>query len=128
MESVEPSIKTLEEKYGLFIQSVAIRFDPACIYYQYTPKLQEAQNLVVDKNWLTDTAPIAFNVTEGTERYNKILAEIKPEYETMVSKYILSPSDPSQIWSDWLAKAQSLGVDELTSLYNETYKKIKEGR
>ncbi len=125
MEDVIPSINTLEEKYGLFTNSLSLRYDPNCIYYQYSPKLQEAQDLVVNNNWLTDSVSLKIDITEDSDTYSKIYSNLKPLYETMVSKYILSAEDPTGIWNEWVAKANELGVDQMVAIYNNAYHNMK---
>jgi len=122
MDGVEPSIKTLEEKYGLFVQYFAIRFDTSSIYYQFPPRLQEAQDLVKDKNWLADAVELWGGVKDGVDIFNEIFAALDMEYQTISSKYIVSPGDPTQIWNEWLVKAKQLGVDEMVTIYNNNRK------
>jgi hypothetical protein len=119
-----PAINTLEEKYGLFTQSIAMRFDPSCVYYQYTPKLQEAQDLVNERGWLSEKVPLALNVTEDTDKYNSIITDLSTERDVMISKYILSDASPETIWEAWLEKAEKLGVSQVTGIYNKTYEQL----
>jgi putative aldouronate transport system substrate-binding protein len=125
MEGVTPSIVTLEEKYGLFIQSVALRLDPACVYFQYTPKLQEAQDLVNNNGWLMDSAPIPVAVSNGAEKYNSVVSALTTERDVMITNYILSAGDAESIWTAWVDKANKLGVEDAVKLYNDAYNEMR---
>lgn len=114
----------LLKKYGMFLHAVYMRMDPRCIYYQYSPKLQEAQDLVRNNSDLCVTYS-SIAVIESADNYNRIYSEIDNEHKIMISKYILDQGDTTQIWNDWLVKAQELGVDQLTKLYNKAYKTAK---
>jgi putative aldouronate transport system substrate-binding protein len=119
-EEATPSIAELEEKYGLFTQSLALRFDPACIYYQYSEKVGEAQKIVTENNLLTKVPAIQPSVVEDAEEYGSIFAELKTAQEVFVSKYIMDAKlDADAHWNDWLGKADAIGVKRLVEIMNQ---------
>jgi len=110
----------LEEEFGLFTQSIALRFDPTCVYYQFTPQVENAQKLVVDNNLCAEksNAPIIVK-SEYNEEYGSILAELQTKFLEFASKYIVGETtECDKMWSDWLAQADSIGVQRIVEIAN----------
>ena len=104
------TIKDLEEKYGLFTGGIAMRYDPECIYFQFTPRTQTAQELVNNEDLMYKLYP-RINVGKDTEKYNELFSALNKAFEEFASKYILGAKDVS--WKGWLEQAESLGSDEM---------------
>ena len=104
------TIKDLEEKYGLFTGGIAMRYNPECVYFQFTPRTQVAQELAVSEDWMYPLYP-RINVSEDTERYNELFAGLNKAFEEFASKYILG--DSSTTWEKWIEQAKSLGSEEM---------------
>jgi len=119
-QGINSNIKSLEEEFGLFTQSIALRFDPTCVYYQFTPQVENAQKLVVDNNLCAEksNAPIIVK-SEYNEEYGSILAELQTKFLEFASKYIVGETtECDKMWSDWLAQADSLGVQRIVEIAN----------
>ncbi len=108
-------ITDLEAKYGL-CGPVSVRYDDRCIYYNYTEKEQEAQDLMTSKEdgfWPEDPS-LTFNEEENkvVEKYMTSLEKAAREFAT---KYVLNGN---QSWEEWLKKAETLGAKEIVDAYN----------
>ena len=104
------TIKDLEEKYGMFTGGIAMRYDPECVYFQFTPRTQTAQELVNAEDLMYGLYP-RINVGEDTERYNELFGSLNKAFEEFASKYILGADGVS--WESWLEQAKRLGSDEM---------------
>ena len=104
------TIKDLEDKYGLFTGGIAMRYNPECVYFQFTPRTETAQIRAVEEDWMYPLYP-RINVSEDTERYNELFAGLNKAFEEFASKYILG--DQNATWEKWLEQAKSLGSDEM---------------
>ncbi len=107
------SIKDLEEKYGMFTGGIAMRYDPECVYFQFTPRTQLAQDMVNSENLMYDIYP-KINMADDAERYNDLFGTLSKAFEEFASKYILSSDGVS--WESWLEQAKKLGSDEMSEL------------
>ena len=115
------NIRSLEKKYGLFTQSIALRYDDRCVYYQYTPKVREAQELVRQNQYLTAELVKEVGVKpEFRERYVELEYAIRVKADQFISRYIFESGDPEEIWTEWLRTTEELGIEEVTRLYNES--------
>lgn len=114
------NINTLQEEYGLFTQSIALRFDPTCVYYQFTPHVQEAQNMVINNNLLTETAPAPIVIkSELVDEYNSISNELSTKFSEFASKYIVADSASLDgMWNAWVAQANQLGAERIVEIAN----------
>ena len=118
------NVNTLEENYGLFTQCVALRFDPKCVYYQYTPHVQAAQDMVNEKNLLKEKPDAHLVIESDAEEYSKLTNDLDTAFSTYASKYIVaSPSETEKIWNEWNSEAKRLGVDKLVNIANNNAKK-----
>ena len=87
-----------------------MRYDPECIYFQFTPRTQAAQELVNNEDLMYKFYP-RINVGKDTEKYNELFSALNKAFEEFASKYILGAKDVS--WKGWLEQAESLGSDEM---------------
>ena len=115
------NIRNLEETFGLFTQSLALRFDPRSIFFQYTPRTAEAQEIVVANNLLTELAPRPVVITrEGdAERFGALNSELSTAAEVFISRYIMGRNtDLDAMWAEWVETANSIGAQELVRIAN----------
>jgi putative aldouronate transport system substrate-binding protein len=117
-EGTSANINTLEEQYGLFNAVTSLRYDPTCVYYQYTPHVQAAQDFVKENNLLRDKPDEKPNVTTNSERFTELQGELDTQFDIMASKYIVGEGDADELWNSWLAQAKQLGVDEMLEIAN----------
>jgi len=109
-------IKSLEDKYGMWVQGAYVRTDMRSVYYNYTEKEQEAQDMMKDLK-----APLDPTL-KFTDEENKIIADTAAELqkagEEFSAKYVMTASYGDKEWNDWLATAKKLGEDKYTEAYN----------
>ena len=113
-------IKELEEKYGMCLPSFALRYDKACIYYNYTKKNQEAQDLINNKpggGYLPEMPSLSFNDEEKDiiGQYDSKCRKIGEEF---ASNYILSAESGDAAWNDFLSRMKAAGAEEVVKVYN----------
>ncbi|MCU6711800.1 extracellular solute-binding protein [Paenibacillus sp. J5C_2022] len=110
-------IKALEEKYGMWVQGAYVRTDHRSVYYNFTEKEQEAQDMMKDMKQPLDP------VLKFTDEENSTIADVTTELlkagEEFSSKYIFTASYGDKEWEEWKAKAKSLGEDDYVGAYND---------
>lgn len=116
-------INDLEEKYGMCVSGLCRRYDRRCVYFNYTEKEQEAQDMMLNKEGggFLPEDPLLTYTAEEKQIFSDYNAKIEKATSEFCSKYILS-SNPSETgdmaWTAWLKQADSLGVQAVTDAYN----------
>lgn len=109
-------IQHLEEQYGMWLEGMYIRADERSVYFNYTEKEQEAQDMMVDKKQPLDP------ILKFTDAENDTRAKLQPNLLTagveFSTQYILNPNSSDKDWEDWLKEAERLKVDEFIAVYN----------
>lgn len=110
-------IKALEEKYGMWLEGMYLRADEKSVYFNYTEKEQEAQDMMADKREPLDP------ILKFTDEENNTKANLQPnllqagiEFST---KYIMTASYGDAEWEEWLKEAKRLKVEEFVDVYNK---------
>ncbi len=115
------SIQELEERYGMFIEGLYRRMDQRSIYFSYTPKEQEAQNMIVNEDrFATEIPPVRFDSSQKAQ-VAKWTKDLQAEAMLFAENYVLGRNTGETAWQQWLQKAKELGVQELVNLYNQQY-------
>lgn len=125
-EGKTPTGIELEEKYGMFIEKLCLRFDRKSIYYQFSERDQEAQDIINNMPgggyWPEDPQPVLnAQEKEVCVKYNTALQKAAEEFST---KYILSGKSSDSDWNAWIEKANSLGAKEIADAYNSAQKRF----
>lgn len=115
-EDGSATIATLEEAYGMYTQGLAIRYNPECVYFQFTERTQKAQDLVNEKKLVRKVFP-KLNMNEDTDRYNELYSVLYKEFQEFASKYILGSGDVS--WEAWVEEAKGFGSEEFAGYINK---------
>ncbi len=115
------SIQELQERYGMFIEGLYRRMDKRSIYFSYTPKEQEAQNMIVEENRFAAAAPMVRFDSSQKAQVAKWSKELQSEALLFAENYVLGRNTGEAAWQQWLKKARDLGAQELTDLYNRQY-------
>ncbi len=114
-----PDMNQLMEKYGLYTEGIYLSFDKRCAYFQLTEKETEAQKFVDDESRIEPVDPILAFTKEEQDKIGEIQTKLDTAGREFASKYILSSETGDAAWNAWLAKAKTLGVDELIQIYND---------
>ena len=116
----------LEEKYGMFIEKMYMRFDRKCNYYKFSERDQEAQDIINNMPgggyWPEDPQPV-LNAHEK-EICSKYKTSLQKAAEEFSSKYILNGKSSDADWNAWIEKANSLGAKEIADVYNSAQKRF----
>jgi len=114
------STSNLSEKYGLFSLPQA-RYDRRSLYYSYTEREQEAQDLINNKEGggYNPFDPVLIFTDEELNKINEIQPVIKKAAEEFLTKYTFG----EEKWENWLAQAEKLGSGELVDIYNAAYER-----
>jgi len=116
----KPSVTTttLGEKYGLFSMP-QIRYDKRSVYYNYTEREQEAQDIInnMEGGGYNPFDPVLVFTDEELEVINELQPNIKKAAEEFLTKYVLG----NESWDSWVEHAKKLGSDELVKIYNDAY-------
>lgn len=109
---------TLGEKYGLF-SFYQVRYDKRSLYYSYTEREQEAQDIINNKEngGYNPFDPVLVFTNEELEYIDEVQPEIKKAAEEFLTRYVLG----NESWEDWVKKASALGSDKLVDIYNQAY-------
>ena len=114
-------IKDLEEKYGMCLSGVVRRYDKRCVYFNYTEKEQEAQDLMNNKEgggYLTEYPELTF-----TDAEREVLSEYEPKLRTIAEEYtfnyILSGNPNNDGWDKFVDDMNKNGLGEVLKVYNQ---------
>lgn len=113
-----PQITELEEKYGMFIEGMYLRFDRRSAHFQFGEREQEGQDYAKDPAHISPADPILVFTAEEKERKNEILAKFLKSGREFATKYILKNGGDKE-WNDWLKEAETIGYKELEKIYND---------
>ena len=110
-----PSMTDLVEKYGMFTEGMYLSFDRRSCYFNFKPQLKEAQEFMKDESHVDPLDPVLSFTTEETEKKNEYLVNLQKAGKEFSVKYILGDAS----WDEWVKKANSLGAEDLTKIYND---------
>jgi putative aldouronate transport system substrate-binding protein len=118
LEGQAIDIKVLEQKYGLWLEGMYLRPDHRSVYYNYTEREQEAQDMMNAQGKFEPLDP----VLNFTDEENAKIAELQVALEKAAAEfnanYILDKKAGEKDWEAWLQNAKKLGVDEFIEIFN----------
>jgi len=118
LEGQAIDIKVLEQKYGLWLEGMYLRPDHRSVYYNFTEREQEAQDMMISQGKFEPLDP-KLNFTDDE---NSRIAELQVSLEKAAAEfnanYILDKSAGDKEWEAWLQNAKKLGVDEFIEIFN----------
>lgn len=123
-ENETPTTTKLQEKYGMFIENMYLAFDRRSCYYNFTPAEKEAQDYVADPAHVRPMKPTLTYTPEEKEYRRQYVSDLNKAAEEFSAKYVLGSETGDQAWENWLKKAESFNVDELTKITNEAQKRF----
>ena len=117
-------ITDLEAKYGLFVSVLARRYDKRCVYFNYTEREQEAQDIMNAKTdgFLPQQPLLTYTEEEAkiVEKYDLNLRKIGEEF---AAKYILSKKGSEPSWDKFISDMKAAGADEVLKAQNAAQKR-----
>ncbi len=117
------SITELEERYGMFIEGLYRRMDKRSIYFNYSPREQEAQNMIVNENRFAPMTPSVRLEPAQKAQAEKWLSDLETAATEFAENYVLGNRSGEAAWQQWIETADGLGAKELIALYNQQYQK-----
>ncbi|MBS4220215.1 extracellular solute-binding protein [Bacillus sp. FJAT-49711] len=115
-------IKDLENQYGMWLEGMYLRADERSVYFNYTEKEQEAQDMMQGKMQPIDPI-LKFN-----DKENDTIAKLQPNLLTagieFSTKYVMTKSYGDKEWDAWLEEAKRLKVDDFVQVYNDAQKRF----
>ncbi|MBS4197542.1 extracellular solute-binding protein [Lederbergia citri] len=115
-------IKDLENQYGMWVEGMYLRADERSVYFNYTKKEQEAQDMMQGKMQPLDPI-LKFN-----DKENDTIAKLQPNLLTagieFSTKYVMTKSHGDKEWDAWLEEAKRLKVDDFIQVYNDAQKRF----
>jgi len=121
----KPSTTELQEKYGMFIEGMYLSFDRRGSNFQFSEREQEAQDFAKDPENLDPLDPVLVFTVEEKEAINSRTNDLLKAGREFSVKYILNNGGEKE-WNEWLAKAESLGAEEIVKIYNDAQKRFDE--
>ncbi|GAB2675968.1 extracellular solute-binding protein [Paenibacillus thermoaerophilus] len=116
-------IKTLEKKYGLWLEGMYLRPDRRSVYYNFTEKEQEAQDKIVKANKFEPEDPVLkFNEAE-TKTIAELRATLEKAANEFSTKFVMNKNYGDAQWNEWLQNAEKLGASKYIAAYNEAQKR-----
>jgi putative aldouronate transport system substrate-binding protein len=121
-------IKSLEKKYGMWIEGMYLRPDKRSVYYNFTEKEKEAQDKIMKDNKFEPADP----VLKFSDDETKTLAEMKVSLEKaaneFATKYIMKKEFGDAQWKEWLQSADKLGAAKFIDAYNAAQKRYDDAK
>jgi putative aldouronate transport system substrate-binding protein len=111
-------IFALSEKYGMWIESTYLRPDKRSVYFNFTEKEQEAQDLINNEQRFEALDPVLNFTSSEVAAIVDIKSTIQTAAEEFNTKYVLDAAYGETQWNDWIARTESLGVAKLLEIYN----------
>ena len=114
-------INDLEEKYGMFVSGLYRRFDHRSVYFNYTEREQEAQDMMLNKDGggFIPEPPELVYTSEEKDIITQNDAKLRKAAEEFATKYILTNDQTGDAaWNNWLKQAAQLGVKSIEDANN----------
>jgi putative aldouronate transport system substrate-binding protein len=113
-----PQITDLEEKYGMYIEGMYLRYDRRSAHFQFSEREQEGQDYAKDPKHISPADPILVFTPEEKARKNECLATLLKSGREFATKYILNKNAGEKEWNEWLKTAERQGYKEVEAIYN----------
>lgn len=116
-------IMDLAEKYGMFIEGAYTRMDKRSVYFNYSEKEKEAQDLIINNNLFEPIDPILSFAAEELDIIKEYEVKLKTARDQFCTKYVVDPQYGDEQWAQWNNEVQSLGMNKLVEVYNNAQKR-----
>ena len=110
------NIQDLEERYGLFIPAIAIRFDSRSAYFQYTKRVAIAQEQVMEHHLLTEKLPYFEISPLDKKMYEDTKFKIDLAFNNFFPKFFAENHRFEELWNQWLSEAKGMNSDFLNQV------------
>ncbi len=123
LEGQPVDIKVLEQRYGLWLEGMYLRPDHRSVYYNFTEREQEAQDMIIEANMFEPLDPVLNFTDEENARIAELQLTLEKAANEFNSNYVLDRSAGDKEWEAWVQSAKKMGVDEYIEIYNAAQKR-----
>lgn len=115
---------TILEKYGVALPGLTNRRDNRSIYFKFSEREQEAQDMMLNKEdgFEKHDPKLIFNEEEKAIR-TQYMSQMAKASEEFLTKYLLNESYGEKEWNEYVAKIKSLGHDKVIKAYESAYER-----
>jgi putative aldouronate transport system substrate-binding protein len=117
-------ITVLNDKYGLWLEGATLRPDNRSVYFNFTEKEKESQDLIVSKNLLEPADPVLNFTDEETAKLAELQASLQKAAEEFDSKYVIDKAAGEKDWENWKAGMEKNGASALEAIYNAAQSRL----
>lgn len=118
-------ISVLEDRYGMWQESAYLRPNPKSVYFKFSEKEQEAQDLIMKDNRREPLDPTLNFTDDEITILSELQTSVQKASEEFNSKYVLDKNYGEKQWEDWKNTAKKAGVDQLLAIFNEAQKRYE---
>ena len=124
-ENGEKITTTILEKYGVGLPGVINRRDNRSVYFKFSEREQEAQDMMLNKEdgFEAHDPKLIFNEEEKEVR-TKYMPGMAKATEEFLIKYLTNESYGEKEWNEYVNKIKSLGLDEVIKAFESAYERF----
>ncbi|KOR76749.1 extracellular solute-binding protein [Paenibacillus solani] len=111
-------ISILEDRYGMWQEGAYLRPNRKSVYFKYSEREQEAQDMIMSEDRREARDPILNFTDEEIKALSELQTSLQKAAEEFNSKYVLDKSYGDKQWEDWKAQAAKAGVDKMLEIFN----------
>ncbi|CAM3611677.1 extracellular solute-binding protein [Marinicrinis lubricantis] len=111
-------ISILEDRYGMWQEGAYLRPNRKSVYFKYSEREQEAQDMIMSEDRREVEDPILNFTDEEISSLSELQTSLQKAAEEFNSKYVLDKSYGDKQWEEWKAQAAKAGVDEMLEIFN----------
>ncbi|MEG0492205.1 MAG: extracellular solute-binding protein [Clostridia bacterium] len=119
-------INLLGERYGMWTEGMYLRPDHRSIYYNFTQREQEAQDMIVKNNLFSVLDPVIKLSNDESAIFAENASSLQKELETFASQYIMEKTFGDAQWEEWKTKAAQLQEGKVADALNAAQKRYDE--
>lgn len=116
-------IAVLEDRYGMWQEGAYLRPNPKSVYFKFTEREQEAQDMIMGPDLREVDDPILNFTDEEVAILSELQTSIQKAAEEFNSKYVLDKNYGDKQWEEWKQSATKINVDEMLKAFNEAQKR-----
>ncbi|WP_409344547.1 extracellular solute-binding protein [Paenibacillus sp. MBLB4367] len=121
-------IKTLDAKYGMWLEVMYLRPDKRSVYYKFTEKEQEAQDKIVKAKKFEAADPVLKFSDEETKTIAELRASILKAANEFSTKYVMKKEFGDAQWEEWKQTVEKLGAAKFIESFNSAQKRYDEAK
>ena len=111
-------ISILEDRYGMWQEGAYLRPNRKSVYFKYSEREQEAQDMIMSEDRREARDPILNFTDEEVSALSELQTSLQKAAEEFNSKYVLDKSYGDKQWEEWKAQASKAGVDKMLEIFN----------